>query len=128
MEATLTLTAGHKDEADLKDVQGLLRHFRLDLREAWAKDGIVAQIDREFLSSLRCHIKSAADIPPAAPWTACVISITTAGLGLGFFSQRPGAATTTDVYMQEIPESAQTTVNAINAELRVRREGIHTDL
>ena len=29
------------------------------------------------------------------------------------------AATTTDVYMQEIPESVQTTVDAINAELRV---------
>jgi hypothetical protein len=32
------------------------------------------------------------------------------------------AATTTDVYMQEIPESVQATVNAINAELRVNRE------
>ena len=34
------------------------------------------------------------------------------------------AATTTDVYMQEIPESVQATVNAINAELRVKREEI----
>src|SRR5229473_480300 len=32
------------------------------------------------------------------------------------------AATTTDVYMQEIPESVQATVNAINAELRVKPE------
>jgi integrase len=38
------------------------------------------------------------------------------------------AATTTDVYMQEIPESVQATVNAINAELRVKREKIHADL
>ena len=30
------------------------------------------------------------------------------------------AATTTDVYMQEIPESVQATINAINAELRVK--------
>ena len=37
------------------------------------------------------------------------------------------AATTTDVYMQEIPESVQATVNAINAELRVKLEGIHAD-
>jgi hypothetical protein len=36
------------------------------------------------------------------------------------------AATTTDVYMQEIPESVQATVNAINAELRVKPEEIHT--
>lgn len=36
------------------------------------------------------------------------------------------AATTTDVYMQEIPESVQATVNAINAELRVKPE-IHAD-
>ena len=28
------------------------------------------------------------------------------------------AATTTDVYMQEIPESVQATINAIHAELR----------
>lgn len=31
-------------------------------------------------------------------------------------------ATTTDVYMQEIPESVEATVNAINAELRVKPE------
>ena len=38
------------------------------------------------------------------------------------------AATTTDVYMQEIPESVQATVNAINAELRVMKpEEIHAD-
>jgi hypothetical protein len=37
------------------------------------------------------------------------------------------AATTTDVYMQEIPESVPATVNAINAELRVKREEIHAD-
>ncbi len=37
------------------------------------------------------------------------------------------AATTTDVYMQEIPESVQATVNAINAELRVKPEEIHAD-
>ena len=37
------------------------------------------------------------------------------------------AATTTDVYMQEIPESVQATVNAINAELRVKREEIRAD-
>ena len=36
-------------------------------------------------------------------------------------------ATTTDVYMQEIPESVQATVNAINAELRVKPEKIHAD-
>jgi chorismate mutase len=35
------------------------------------------------------------------------------------------AATTTDVYMQEeIPESVEATVNAINAELRVKPEEI----
>jgi integrase len=34
-------------------------------------------------------------------------------------------ATTTDVYMQEIPESVQATVNAINAELRVKPEETH---
>ena len=34
------------------------------------------------------------------------------------------AATTTDVYMQEIPESVEATVIAINAELRVKPEGI----
>jgi integrase len=34
------------------------------------------------------------------------------------------AATTTDVYMQEIPESVQATVNAINAELRVQPKDI----
>src|SRR3984957_5741267 len=37
------------------------------------------------------------------------------------------AATTTDVYMQEIPESVQATVNAINAELRVKPEEIRAD-
>ena len=37
------------------------------------------------------------------------------------------AATTTDVYMQEIPENVRTTVNAINAELRVKPEEIHPD-
>ena len=37
------------------------------------------------------------------------------------------AATTTDVYMQEIPESVQATVNAINAELRVKLEESHAD-
>ena len=37
------------------------------------------------------------------------------------------AATTIDVYMQEIPESVQATVNAINAELRVKREEIRAD-
>src|SRR5580700_3985512 len=37
------------------------------------------------------------------------------------------AATTTDVYMQEILESVQATVNAINAELRVKREEIRAD-
>jgi hypothetical protein len=31
------------------------------------------------------------------------------------------------VYMQEIPESVQATVNAINAELRVKPEEIHAD-
>jgi hypothetical protein len=34
------------------------------------------------------------------------------------------AATTTDVYMQEISESVQATVNAVNAELRVKRKEI----
>jgi integrase len=34
------------------------------------------------------------------------------------------AAPTTDVYMQEIPESVEATVNAINAELRVKPEEI----
>ena len=34
------------------------------------------------------------------------------------------AATTMDVYMQEIPESAQATINAINAELRVKPEDV----
>jgi hypothetical protein len=34
------------------------------------------------------------------------------------------AATTTDVYMQEIPESVKAAVDAINAELRVKREEI----
>jgi hypothetical protein len=29
--------------------------------------------------------------------------------------------------MQEIPESVQATVNAINTELRVKREEIHAD-
>jgi len=37
------------------------------------------------------------------------------------------AATTTDVYMQELPESVQATINAINAELRVKPEEIHAD-
>ena len=32
------------------------------------------------------------------------------------------AATTTDVYMQEIPESVRATVNAIHQELRVKPE------
>jgi hypothetical protein len=36
-------------------------------------------------------------------------------------------ATTTGVYVQEIPESVQATVNAINAELRVKPEKIHAD-
>jgi hypothetical protein len=37
------------------------------------------------------------------------------------------AATTTDVYMQEIPGSVQATVNAINAGFRVKPEEIHAD-
>lgn len=37
------------------------------------------------------------------------------------------AATTTDVYMQEIPESVQATVNAINAELRAKPDDIHAE-
>jgi integrase len=36
------------------------------------------------------------------------------------------AATTTDVDMQEIPESVQATVNAMNAELKVKPEETHT--
>jgi integrase len=32
------------------------------------------------------------------------------------------AATTTDVYMQEIPESVAATINAIHAELRIKRQ------
>jgi hypothetical protein len=34
------------------------------------------------------------------------------------------AATTTDVYMQEIPESVRATVNAIHQELRVKAEDL----
>jgi hypothetical protein len=34
-------------------------------------------------------------------------------------------ATTTDVYMQEIPESVQATVNSINQELRKSSEKNH---
>ena len=34
------------------------------------------------------------------------------------------AATTTDVYMQEIPESVHATINAIHAELRVKPKEI----
>ena len=34
------------------------------------------------------------------------------------------AATTTDVYMQEIPESVRATVNAIHRELRSRPENL----
>jgi integrase len=34
------------------------------------------------------------------------------------------AATTTDVYMQEIPESVRATVNAIHQELRMKRENL----
>ena len=34
------------------------------------------------------------------------------------------AATTTDVYMQEIPESVRATVNAIHQELRVKSENL----
>ena len=34
------------------------------------------------------------------------------------------AATTTDVYMQEIPESVRATVNAIHQELRVKPEDL----
>jgi len=34
------------------------------------------------------------------------------------------AATTTDVYMQEIPESVQATINAIHAELRKKPESM----
>ena len=37
------------------------------------------------------------------------------------------AATTTDVYLQEIPESVEATVDAINAELRVNPEEIRAD-
>jgi hypothetical protein len=37
------------------------------------------------------------------------------------------AQATTDAYVQEIPESVQATVNAINAELRVKQEEIHAD-
>jgi len=37
------------------------------------------------------------------------------------------AATTTDVYMQEIPESVEATVNAINAELRKPEEFRRTE-
>jgi hypothetical protein len=40
---------------------------------------------------------------------------------------QPRAAITTDVYMQEIPESVQATVNAINPELRVKAEEIQAD-
>jgi len=34
------------------------------------------------------------------------------------------AATTTDVYMQEIPESLRATVNAIHQELRLKPENL----
>jgi hypothetical protein len=34
------------------------------------------------------------------------------------------AATTTDVYMQEIPESVRATVNAIHQELRAKPENL----
>jgi hypothetical protein len=37
------------------------------------------------------------------------------------------AATTTDVYMQEVPESVRATVNAIHQELRVRPENLAAD-
>ena len=37
------------------------------------------------------------------------------------------AATTTDVYMQEIPESVQATINAIHAELRKKPESMQAD-
>lgn len=37
------------------------------------------------------------------------------------------AATTTDVYMQEIPESVQATINAIHAELRKKPEAMQAD-
>ena len=37
------------------------------------------------------------------------------------------AATTTDVYMQEIPESVRATVNAIHQELRVKSEKFATN-
>ncbi len=43
------------------------------------------------------------------------------------FLRHSRAATTTDVYMHEIPESVQATINAINAELRVKPEEIHAD-
>jgi hypothetical protein len=33
-------------------------------------------------------------------------------------------ATTTDVYMQEIPESVKATVEAIHKELRLKPEGV----
>lgn len=33
----------------------------------------------------------------------------------------------TDVYMQEIPESVQAAINAINAELRVKPEDVQAD-
>jgi integrase len=36
------------------------------------------------------------------------------------------AATTTDVYMQEIPENVQATINAIHAELRKKPESTQT--
>jgi len=37
------------------------------------------------------------------------------------------AATTTDVYMQEIPESVRATVNAIHQELRVKPENLRVN-
>ncbi|HEY4842204.1 MAG TPA: hypothetical protein VIH78_09565 [Terriglobales bacterium] len=37
------------------------------------------------------------------------------------------AATTTDVYMQEVPESVRATVNAIHQELRARPENLAAD-
>jgi hypothetical protein len=40
------------------------------------------------------------------------------------FLRHSRAATTTDVYMQEIPESVRATVNAIHQELRVKPENL----
>jgi integrase len=43
------------------------------------------------------------------------------------FLRHSRAATTTDVYMQEIPESVRATVNAIHQELRAKPENLAAD-